>query len=195
MLTKEGQILGCIPEVETTALTSMRLSRRQEDQDPPGLTGGIFGEWGEVEAPFLFTVPDMRAHDDLALPGEALVRLAASAQSPLGVFDSDAECSAATSFAAEAFIPSGLFLPGGAPQVPPRPWAILYGHVLAAERRRNPAGGREFLWARLSSLGVTLELVADPELVPRMPAVGGVLGGSFWLVGRPVAPGTDSASP
>lgn len=193
-LTPSGEVADFAPDLESSAVTKLWLGGRRPAGD--GSASGAFEAlWGNVDAPFLFDVPDFRAHDTLALPCQSLVRLTGFAQQTLSAHDSDEAyhktMHGTPHLASEAFIPSGLILPNGSRRVPPRAWAIVYGHVSAVESRVNPATGMSFVWARLSSLDVTVEIVADPELVPELPSVGGVVGGQFWLSGRPLRLGRE----
>ena len=56
--------------------------------------------------------------------------------------------------------------------------------MLRAERRTNRLTGAEFVWCLVNSTGGTFDVVADPELLPKLPPVGGVVSGGFWLTGR-----------
>ena len=66
-------------------------------------------------------------------------------------------------YAAESFIPSGLFVTGDEPE--PAAEAFLTGTVLAARGRLNETTGDAFWWARVRTLGGELEIVADPALL------------------------------
>ena len=62
--------------------------------------------------------------------------------------------------------------------------AAFNGHVIAVERKTNQLTGSEFVWCLVRSTGGTFDVVADPEVLPGQPPVGGVISGSFWLTGR-----------
>ena len=70
---------------------------------------------------------------------------------------------------------------------PPRAEAVFSGHVLESGRRTNRLTGADFIWCLVETLGGVYDVVIDPELLPDVPRVGGVLQGSFWLSGR-IAP-------
>jgi len=145
---------------------------------------------------------------DLADPGEALrlkpgakvsVRLSAFVFKP-SVYADEAAYYAAQktareggpSFAADYFIPSGMFAPGdgSALKAAKRPTAdaLFAGKVLKAERRHNQAGGEDFVWALVETYGgATIDVVIDPRSLPAAPAAGSILDGEFWLSGR-IAP-------
>jgi hypothetical protein len=84
-------------------------------------------------------------------------------------------------YAAESFIPSGLFVDAGEP---PAAFAMFAGRILDAERRRNPYSDGEFWCACVRTLGGELDVVADPTTVTGEPRVGGIVQGSFWISGR-----------
>jgi hypothetical protein len=56
--------------------------------------------------------------------------------------------------------------------------------VLAAEEKINTLTGHAFYWALVDTYGGAYDVVIDPSLLPGVPAVGGVISGSFWLSGR-----------
>lgn len=142
----------------------------------------------EGDYPFVFDVPDAAACSDLEIPGVAEAQIAAFAHE-VSVFPSEEEYSASQSpdgvrFADRSFIPSGLFSPDGTKDGPPAAEAIFTGHVLQAEQRANTVSDQKFWWALVDTLGGTYDVVIDPTLLDKPPAVGGILSGSFWLSGR-----------
>ncbi len=86
-------------------------------------------------------------------------------------------------FASQSFIPSGLFKSPD-DDSPPRAEAFFTGHVLEAERRTNALTEMDFIWCLVETLGGVFDVVIDPQLLPEVPRVGGVIQGSFWLSGR-----------
>jgi hypothetical protein len=89
--------------------------------------------------------------------------------------------------ASQSFIPSGLFTPAGDSTVPPEARAIFASHVLAADEKINVLTSRAFYWALVETFGGAYDVVIDSNLLPRVPEVGGVISGSFWLSGRIIA--------
>jgi hypothetical protein len=59
--------------------------------------------------------------------------------------------------------------------------------VLAADEKVNVLTGRAFYWALVETLGGAYDVVIDSRGLSGVPAVGGVLSGSFWLSGRIIA--------
>jgi hypothetical protein len=142
------------------------------------------GDADTGEYPLVFAVPDFRALDGLALPARARVQVAAFAHD-LDVYASeeaymDGQASE-LKFAAESFIPSGMFTDDE--DAPPTPHAMISGVVLAAEQRTNPAGD-SFWWMHVRTLGGEIDVVAGTALVDAAPVPGGVVSGSFYLSGR-----------
>lgn len=192
----EGALVGMNPHFDTQVRTRVRLTSRQPDPTYP--LDGAFHLWldpepigddGDVEvgaSPLLVDLPDFRANDALQLPVDVDLAIAAFAHR-LEVYADEPEMRATDSkMATESLIPSGLFFPGGDEKIPARAEAILYGTVEATEVRRNDATGRDFLWSRLRTWGCRLEVVADLALAPKLPVVGGIVGGTFWMSARVV---------
>ena|SRR5689334_2281568 len=139
--------------------------------------------------PFVFDVPDLAAHPDVAVPGIATAQIAAFAHE-ITCYDSleayEAEQDGEeVPFASQSFIPSGLFsASAGSPAQPPQPYALFTGHVVEAKEKKSVATGRAFHWVLVDILGGQYDVVIDPELLPRAPRPGGILSGTFWLTGR-----------
>jgi hypothetical protein len=133
--------------------------------------------------PFLFDAPDTACHAGLELPAEVDVQIAAFVHDVQLYANARAYDATQTSDAwhtSESFIPSGLLGPGEEVKAE----AAFNGHVLRAERRTNRLSGNEFVWCLVRSTGGTFDVVADPEVMPAMPPIGGVISGAFWLSGR-----------
>ena len=176
----------------------VRLESRVERGDDPADGGFYAWSLADTESkdledeiyPFVFDVPDYGLHHALELPAMVNVQLAAFAHEAEAYPDEDAYRSAqqqkydGPGFAAESFIPSGLFQPGGEETSHPEAFAILSGTVLRAETLVNPAGGASFHWAKVRTLGGEVDLVADPEVLVGELSEGGVISGTFWLSGR-----------
>jgi hypothetical protein len=67
---------------------------------------------------------------------------------------------------------------------PPEAHALIAGHVLEADARRNEVTGKPFCWALIDTLGGTYDAVIDPGLLHRFPRTGDIVSGWFWLSGR-----------
>jgi hypothetical protein len=149
----------------------------------PPADGGSGGDY-----PFVFDSPDAAVHEDLELPIVVIAQIAAFAQHVkvfASVDDYDvARVSEGLGFPSRSFIPSGLFSPDGQPVVPPEPHALIAGHVVSAEERRNAITGASFWWVLLDTVGGTFDAVLDADLVEHVIEPGNVISGWFWLSGR-----------
>jgi hypothetical protein len=190
-----NELLGVSPHFVGKSVVRVRVTARA-DADSPSPLDGRFHGWADPPAaetggadgayPFLFDAPDAARYDALELPAVVTVQVAAFAHEVETFASLDAYNAAQTGavkFASQSFIPSGLFDPSGEAG-PARAEAIFTGHVIEAERRTNRLTGAEFVWCLVDSLGGSFDVVIDPELVPDVPTVGGVVQGSFWLSGR-----------
>ncbi len=194
-VTRSGEVVGMNPHYSGGATTRVGLTSRvvRKEHSPDG---GFYG-WaspGDQDPdsgwyPFVFDAPDYELHRDLQLPAIREVQLAAFAHE-IRAYRSDEEYEEArlrgdrgSGLAAEAFIPSGLFKPGGEAIKPPQAHAVLAGHVLEARLLRNPVTEVSFQWARVRTYGAEVDVVAAPEAIEGRLVEGGVLSGSFWLSG------------
>lgn len=82
-------------------------------------------------------------------------------------------------FAAESFIPSGLFHVGEGSS--PRAEAIFTGRIIETSEILNEQSKNKFTWVLIKTLGGEIDVVIDHELVTKELRVGGILSGSFWL--------------
>lgn len=138
--------------------------------------------------PFAFDAPDAARWEALPLPCVRELQVAAFAIE-LSSFRSEEELVAARdpsapALAPEAFIPSGLFAAARDPSAPAQAQAIVSGRVLAAEVLENPLTRARYQWAHVRTYGGSLDVVADPALLPAPLAPGFLVSGSFWLSGR-----------
>lgn len=187
-VNEENELIGAQPHYAGDSAVRIRATahvRRPEDTQ----LDGAFHAWAnpteeaDGDYPFVFDCANFRQVSDVALPAEGFVQIAAFAHEITRYESAEAYDRAQTDepkLAALSFIPAGLFAP--APQ-PPMAHAMFAGEVLRAERKMNEAGGGAFLWLAVRTYGGTFDVVADPELLPRVPAAGNVVTGSFWLSG------------
>jgi hypothetical protein len=146
--------------------------------------------------PLVFDCPDAALYAELELPCVATVQLAAFAHH-LTVWDSVEDYDRERAgddmqLSSRSFIPAGL-LRSESDAEPPAPvaYAIVTGHVLAAEVRENPLTGLRYQWAVLATLGGTVDMVAEIGLVTREIRQGSVVSGGFWLSGQLVVDEDD----
>lgn len=203
------QIVGVHPHFHGAATMRVALIGRvlADAEDP--LLGAFHGWANPVENgagendetagdyPFVFAAPDFAAWAALPLPVTVSVSVAAFAHELSAYPDEDAYMASQESelkFAAESFIPSGLFTDGE--DEAPRPLAMFTGRVLETDTRTPPGSWRAFTWARVRTLGGEVDVVAARDEVQGEVVPGGIVTGSFWLSGRiagaPPAPSSSS---
>jgi hypothetical protein len=190
-LNAENELVGVNPHFGGRSRVRVFLTHTLGTGNPNVLDGRFHGWADPAKAtpehsgayPFLFDAPDAACHLELKLPSEVDVQIAAFAHD-IQVFANakafDASQTSDCWHTSESFIPSGLL--GAANER--RAEASFNGHVLRAERRTNHFTGTEFVWCLIRSTGGTFDVVVDPELLPALPPVGGVVSGAFWLTGR-----------
>jgi hypothetical protein len=82
-------------------------------------------------------------------------------------------------------IPSGTFTPGpeGGPIDPPQPIVIYCGKVYDIKRNTNSTSGNDFYSMTLKTLGGSVDLIAEPSLVPDDIEDGYIVYGDFYVTG------------
>jgi len=193
-LDNEENFIGLNPHFIGESRISVGLTARIERAETSVLDGAFHG-WANASGdnveigdyPIVFDAPDFRLCDSVKLPSIVEVQIAAFAHE-LSAFESDEAYYASQTqepkFAAESFIPSGLFTANMESVEPPQAHAILAGHVLNTALRINPVTKSEFIWAKVQTYGGVFDVVADPLMVNGAVVEGGIVRGSFWLSGR-----------
>jgi len=190
-LNPENELVGVNPHFGGRARVRVLLTHFLDTGNPNPLEGRFHGWADPTKAvaeqsgayPFLCDAPDAACHLGLTFPTEVDVQVAAFAHDIQVFANPKAFDATQTSDAwqtSQTFVPSGLL--GAANEG--RAEASFNGHVLRTERRTNRLTGVEFVWCLVNSTGGTFDVVADPELLPKLPPVGGVISGGFWLTGR-----------
>lgn len=192
------EVIGLNPHYTGRSAVRVGLTARLPSDGPSELDGSFHG-WADPvgEAPdtgcypFVFDAPDYRLRDELPVPALREVQIAAFARE-MAAFETVAAYEASQAdpkYASQSFIPSGLFNPAGDSIAPPqaRARAIFTGHVVEADKKVNALTGHSFYWALVETYGGAYDVVIDSSLIPGVPALGGVISGSFWLSGRIVA--------
>ena len=209
-ISPDKEIVGCNPHfvggsrhlsaggfaVDVTRIVSI---------DGAPLDGRLVGTIAGEEAsgcPIVFDVPDFRQYAArLTLPTRVRCQIAAfphefTASPTEEAFHADQAAKlSGPGMAAESFIPSGTFRPGGETIEPPEAQAVLAGRILAAERRTNSFSGHPFYALSVKTLGGVIDMPVDPQLISSTPVAGGVVFGSFWLSGRLLEPLPPSPMP
>jgi len=185
--------IGMNPHYAGRSAVRVGLTDRLPSAGPSELDGAFHG-WADPAGdepdtgcyPFVFDAPDYRLREALSLPAVTEVQIAAFAHE-IAAFETVAAYEAGPRgdpmLASQSFIPTGLFASADDSTVP-LARATFVGHVLAADEKINALTGHAFYWALVETFGGSYDVVIDPELLPGVPAVGGVISGSFWLSGR-----------
>lgn len=186
-----GEIIGVNPHFAGEGRMKVGLVELVRRPTESALDGA-FHAWCEPEReqepesgqyPFVFDAPDARVHVSLALPRIATVQLAAFAHE-LTAYESEAAFQAAdTKYAAQSFVPAGLFTDGQQARGPTA-HAFFAGRVLRVERLTNAFTTFEFMWALVETFGGVIDVVAEPSMVRGALRRGGIVQGTFWLSGR-----------
>lgn len=164
-----------IPDDATTMVGRFHAWANPDENDDDPESG---------DYPFVFAAPDFAVWAALPLPATVSVSLAAFAHELDAYPDEDAYMASQEGelkYAAESFIPSGLFTDGENKALPT---AIFAGRVLETEVRSLPDSWRTFVWARIRTLGGEVDVVAARDEVRGEVVPGGIISGTFWLSGR-----------
>jgi hypothetical protein len=190
---QEIQMLGLDPHFTGAGRMRVAVTRVHWSEEDP-LEGSVYG-WADPQNdnpesgvyPFLV---DLRGMDLVRerLPAIVTMQIAVFADT-LKCFRNEAEFSQSpislvakgpgtpdgirVSLSPEAFVPRSR-----------ETYALLTGHVLAAQRCVNPVAGREFHALGVQTFGGTVDVVADPAVVEGEPVVGGVVQSQGWLSGQ-----------
>ncbi|HEU0013325.1 MAG TPA: hypothetical protein VFQ45_06550 [Longimicrobium sp.] len=209
---ERGAISGLQPHLAGESRFVLRLDTRVPSTEESPLDGAFQAWAGEAEGndasgfPLVFHAPDFRTLDGLSLPARLPVQLAAIAYGLTAFPDEEAYYAAQETepkFAAESFIPSGMFnfADDAGTLATPEPRALFSGTVLDTEWRTNPLTGLPFCRMRVRTLGGEVDVAADPETVDGEIVVGGIVRGEFWMTGRinpdapPPAPAAAQPAP
>jgi hypothetical protein len=205
---RERRFVGANPHFMGPARILVAVTHTARDQEHP--MDGYLHAWAgpttddpeSGDYPFVVDLPDFdAATDGLGLPAFGSMQIAAFART-LVCWPDDATYTAAEDakwaakgyasggkvrgFSSESFIPSGTFSLGDPPpgEFVPKAEAIFTGHVLHAEVVTNGHTGVPFHHLVVRTLGGEYDVVADPTVPEGNPVEGGVVQGTFWLVGR-----------
>ena len=205
-LDAAGDVVGLNPHYAGQTRMRVGLTARVPRPESSILDGAFHGWADPADAepesgayPFVFDAPDYELTGGVVVPSICAVQLTAFAHE-LKAYESEESYEAAQTgplkYAAESFIPAGLFnAASGESTEPPQAHAIFTARVLDTALITNPTSEREFCWAHLRTLGGELDMVADPDLLSGYLTKGGIVSGSFWLSGRVLdarAPATDN---
>lgn len=170
------------------SLHTVRLDeiRANPWEDGTGYAQAWHGGDGEEDGyPFIFEIPVIAYCRPEQAGSIQKVRLTAFAESVQHYADEAATAEEEFSYAAQSFIPVGMFQNSGNESERPTSHAQISGIVRAAETRTNTVSGCPFYHCTIESYGGTWAAVIPPELLPEPPQAGNVLTGIFWLTGIP----------
>lgn len=194
---KQKELIGCNPHFAGTCRIRAGITKQPIKDEETFMDGSLYcwaavtGDDPSAGFPLVIDVPDFDlVRERLKLPAIVTIQVAAFAYK-LSCFADDEQFRSSQSgtmkFAADAYLPSGIFTPGLKDRDPPEAEAIFAGHILSAELRTNPSTGRRFHYLSVESLPGVFDVVADPEVVEGEPVTSGVAKGNFWLSGRIVS--------
>lgn len=204
-LTHANEFVGFNPHYAGKGRMPVRVQQAVDRPESTALDGAYYawanpqgGQSENGDYPFVFDVPDFQVEPLEALPWIGEAQLAAFSEQ-LKVFrDEEAFVASQTEeprFASRCFIPTGL-LKSEEDSSPPQAFALINGRIREAARLRNELTGGEFVWLLVDTLGGSIDVVADFELLPGgVPRPGEVVSGTFWMSGRVLdreEPGEDA---
>jgi len=190
----DNQLIGMNPHYAGRSAVRVGLTDRLPSVGPSELDGAFHG-WADPAGdepdtgcyPFVFDAPDYRLREALSLPAVTEVQIAAFAHE-IAAFETVAAYEASQTgdlkFGSQSFIPSGLFTLGGESTAPPKAAALFAGALWAVDAKIRVLSGQAFYCALVETLGWADAVVISATLLSGVPAVGGVISGSFWLSGR-----------
>lgn len=185
-IDSKNEIVGLNPHF--TGSSRMKIGITNEIfSDSNNSFDGTLHAWAEPDVsiesgsfPFVFDMPNRAVYGDILYPQILYVQLSAFAHEVTIYNDEEDFVKSQDSelkFAAESFIPSGLFNNGDTPSAT----AIFTGRILDTTEIFNEQSKLNFAWALVKTLGGEIDVVIDKELVNRELTVGGIISGSFWL--------------
>ena len=136
----------------------------------------------------MFNVADFTPINQQILPQNVQIQLVAFAHN-INYFatEQDFENSQQNTdvqLASRLFIPTGLFANNQTPTASPQPLGMILGIIKSFEKRQNNLTQQTFYWLIIDTYGGEIDIVADTNLLPTDPQIGGVVQGQFWLSGQ-----------
>ncbi len=194
----EIEIMGLTPFFDgksDVALTIRRSVQRPSDNRFEGsLEAVVETEEGDAY-PISFHAVDFALSGAEEWPVKRRVRLSAFARDVMGYKDEAAYYAAAEQgpgpvFAAQCFVPLGMLASeqkeeDGAESADVQPGlAYFCGRVVEHSRLVNEKTGSTFVWMVVETLGATLDVLADPQVVDGELVEGGTIAVNALLFGR-----------
>lgn len=202
--TPEGQveILGLTPFFEGKSevpLTLTQVVGREGDNPFEGALYGTVKPEGESRDdggfPIMFEAVDFALSSAATVPGSYVARLSAFAREIAAYASEEAYYAAHEGldqpvFAAQAFIPIGLFAAeqsqesSAAASEIPASTVLFTGKIIEHNVFTNEVSGREFVWMLVETLEATIDVLADPSIIAGTLEDGAVVKVSALLFGR-----------
>jgi hypothetical protein len=185
-MNKNNEIIGLDPHYSGLSRIKVRITN-EIISNSDSILDGSFHAWADPDEseesgayPFVFDMPNRANYGDIDLPQIISIQLVAFADE-LSVFDTEDDFNKSQDgelkFAAESFIPSGLFGDQDAPSAT----AIFTGKVIETSLITNEYTGVSFSWSLVKTLGGEIDVVVDKDLLSKEIFPGGIITGSFWL--------------
>ncbi len=187
-----GEVEGFTPYFRAGNKNRVSIRNRVENPDwryEGGFYAWAAGENAEDEGtsfPFVFDCPDYAIHAGGKFPDPALVTLTGFVHNMQIFMDEDDfyKCQDKDfHLAAESFIPTGLFNEKLEKNDPPAATALFAGRLEETGTIKNSMTGKAFFRARIKTLALTMDIVADPKQLESIPGKGNIVQVSAWLVG------------
>lgn len=144
---------------------------------------------GEGDYPFVLDIPDIVSFPASTADTPQKIAVCAFAESAElfadeAAFDAGQE-GQEIKWAAQSFIPSGMFIDENAPEsTRPAARALFTGVVRRAEKRRNALTGSAFYYCEIATHGGVWSAVYPDAAFNDTPQAGNVIQGEYWLTGR-----------
>jgi hypothetical protein len=186
----DGEMSGCTPYFAGESKVQVTVGKMHCWDDEWPLEGGLIGALGpDLDGdypPIAIDLPDYdlaRIHAERGSTWD--VRVAAFAHDMNYYSDEQAFRDAQTEeprWAPISYIPTGLFFTETRKK--PIAEAVFAGPIQETRIVVNSWSGKQFYHLVVKSLPGVLDVVAEMELLPEKPVVGGIVHGEFWLSGR-----------
>ena len=193
-LNENEELIGLNPHFAGKTLLSAGLLERvartgfQMDGGFKSLSQPYGSDPIQGAIPFVFDAPDFLLHEELTLPLIHSVQLCAFALQCV-LYENEVVFQASTTrhkmnYAADACVPLGFQDKDRQPLSEPLASAMLCGVILETAQLTNPVSKRSFTWMKLKNAIGEVDVVADPEVLPRSPKPREILQCSVWLSGK-----------
>lgn len=196
--SKEGRILGLNPHFSGVAQMRARVTDLVRNEEFP--LDGSLSAWADPDTqddpqdglyPFLVDLPDFDLVKERINPPEIVTLQVAAFAHDMNLFPNEQTYLSDTSessvrYAAESFIPSGLFVKAEENEQP-RAEALITGIIEEVNKRVNPTSGLSFYHIVVKTFGAKIDVVVDPSCLSTEPVIDGIAQGNYWLSARVIS--------